>query len=252
LSTQGLFGAQSGEYRAFRPAWPAEVFARILARVPPPRRRALDLGAGTGLVAVRLSEHFREVVALEPDARMLAQVEPRPGLTTVHGRAEDARFDPASFELVTAGNAFHWMDGPAVLAGVAGWLAPRGVVALFHYNPPHAAEGRLEEILAREYTVVWREHVHARLHDLDYTRRTLATSPLGAGMEAHRIPYDVALSLPELMGFLRSTSYGGGYARALPDPEGYWRDLEARIRAGAGPEPHVLDFHVNLFLAPRT
>jgi len=246
-----FFGAQAGDYRAFRPAWPAEVFTRILDRVPRPRRRALDLGAGTGLVTEQLLEHFDAVVALEPDARMLAHIEPRPALTTLNGRAEDARFEPGSFDLVTAGNAFHWMDGAAVLERARGWLAPGGLAALFHYNPPHAAEGTLEELLSREYSVVWREHVHPRLLDLDYTRRTFAESSFGPGMEAQRIPYDIPLAMPELMGFLRSTSYGGGYARSLADPEGYWRALEARILAAAGPGPFVLDFHVELFLASK-
>ena len=248
---RGLFGAQAGAYHAFRPVWPAEVFTRILARVPPPRRRALDLGAGTGLVASRLIEHFPEVVAVEPDARMLAQVEPRPGLTTVNARAEEARFESHGFELVTAGNAFHWMDGNAVLEHVHEWLVPRGTVALFKYNPPHAAEGGLEELLAHEFGVVWREHVHPRLRDLDFTRRTLAESRFGPRMEAHRIPNDLALTMAELMGFLRSTSYGGGHASSLPDPEAYWRDLEARILARAGPGPFVLDFHVDLFLSTK-
>jgi len=248
---RGLFGAQAGDYRAFRPLWPEEVFTRILARTPSPHRRALDLGAGTGLVAARLLEHFEEVVALEPDARMLAQVEPRPGLASVNARAEDAHFEPRSFELVTAGNAFHWMEGVAVLERVREWLVEHGTVALFHYNPPHAAEGALEELLAEEYEVVWREHVHPRLHDLEYTRRTLAASGFGARMVAQRIPNDLALTRAELLGFLRSTSYGGGYARSLPEPEDYWRDLEERIHAAAGAGPFVLDFHVELSLATK-
>jgi len=252
LSERGLFGAQAGDYRAFRPVWPAEVFTHIMERTAAPRRRALDLGAGTGLVAARLLEHFEEVVALEPDARMLAQIEPRPGLATVNARAEEARFDRHGFDLVTAGNAFHWMDGAAVLERVNEWLAPRGTVALFKYNPPHAAEGALEELLTHEYDVVWREHVHARLRDLDFTRRTFAASRFGARMEFHRIPNDLALTRAELLGFLRSTSYGGGYARSRTDPEDYWRDLEARILAGAGPGPFVLDFHVDLFVSKKS
>jgi SAM-dependent methyltransferase len=250
-ASEGLFGGQAGDYRTFRPAWPEEVFTRILERTPRPRARALDLGAGTGHVSARLVEHFEEVTALEPDARMLGELEPRPGLATLHARAEEARFEPGSFQLVTAGNAFHWMDGPAVLARAREWLAPGGLVALFHYNPPHTAEGALEELLDREYAVVWRAHVHPRLHDLGYTRRTLAASSFGARLEARRIPNDLSLTLAELMGFLRSTSYGGGYARSLPDPDAYWRELEARIAATSGSGPFVLDFHVELSLATK-
>lgn len=248
---QGRFGAQAGDYRAFRRAWPQEVFARILAMVPPPRRRALDLGAGTGLATAHLLEHFEHVVALEPDARMLAQLEPRPALTAVHAGAEEARFEPASFDLVAAGNAFHWMDGAAVLERARAWLRPGGYLALFRYDPPHAAEGGLEELLRHEYAVVWREHVHPRLHDPDYARRTLAASSFGARMEATWIPNDLTLTLDELMGFLRSTSYGGGHARSLTDPAAYWRELEERVLARASAGPFVLDFQVELLLATK-
>lgn len=245
------FGAEAGAYRAFRPRWPGEVFTRILARVPAPRRRAVDLGAGTGMVAHALVEHVEEVAAVEPDERMLAQLEPHARLRAAHARAEDARFEPASLDLVTVGNAFHWMDGAAVLARVHGWLRPGGCLAVFRYAPPHAARGELAALLAHEYEVEWRGHVHARLRDPDYTRRTLAESAFSATLDASWIPNDLTLTLAELLGFLRSTSYAGGHARSRADPEAYWRGLEERIRAAAGPGPFVLDFRVELLLGTQ-
>lgn len=248
---QGCFGAEAGAYRAFRPRWPAEVHARVLARVPPPRRRAVDLGAGTGMVARELVAHFEEVVAVEPDERMLAQLEPHARLWSLGARAEDARFEPGSVDLVTVGNAFHWLDGAAVLARVHGWLRPGGSLAVFRYAPPHAARGELAALLAHEYEVEWRDHVHARLRDPDYTRRTLAESAFGATLDAGWIPNDLTLTLAELLGFLRSTSYAGGHARSRADPEAYWRELERRISAAAGPGPFVLDFRVELLLGAK-
>jgi hypothetical protein len=209
------------------------------------------MGAGTGHVAMRLLENFEAVVALEPDVRMLAQIEPRPTLTAVNARAEDARFEPERFDLVTAGNAFHWMDGALVLERVRDWLVEGGRLALFRYNPPHAASGALEKLLAHEYDVVWRAHVDARLRDPDYARRTLAESSFGRDMSFQRIPNDLTLTRQELIGFLRSTSYGGGYARTRPDPDGYWRELEARVVRAAGEGPFVLDFHVELLQATK-
>ena len=135
MASEGRFGAQAGEYSAFRPVWPREVFTRILACAGEPRRCAVDLGAGTGLVTARLVEHFGEVVAVEPDEHA------------------DGRID-----LVTAGNAFHWMEGAAVCARIHEWLRPGGVLAVFRYDPPHAAAGTLEELLHHEYSVVWRPH----------------------------------------------------------------------------------------------
>lgn len=247
----GRFGALADAYRAFRPGWPAEVGERILARVPPPRRRALDLGSGTGLVTAWLAPEFVEVVALEPDAAMRARIEPRQGLSTRGERAEDARFEAGSFQLVTAGNAFHWMDGTAVLARAWDWLAPRGTLALFRYDPPHDAAGPLGPFLRRQFEVTWRAHVDPRLFDTDYARRTLAASPFAATLELQRLSSPRALTLPELMGFLRSTSYAGGFARAQPDPEAAWRALETDIVAVAGPGPFAFEFRIELLLATR-
>jgi SAM-dependent methyltransferase len=248
---QRRFGAQAGEYSAFRPVWPREVFTRILARAGEPRRCAVDLGAGTGLVTARLVEHFGEVVAVEPDERMLARLAPDPAVRVIVARAEEADFDHGRIDLVTAGNAFHWMEGAAVCARIHEWLRPGGVLAVFRYDPPHAAAGALEELLHHEYSVVWRAHVHPRLHDPDYTRRTVAESRFGPTLEASWIANDLELSFDELLGFLRSTSYGGGHARSLADPEDYWRELGRRVRAAAGRGPFVLDFAVELLLASK-
>lgn len=246
------FGLQAGAYRAFRPPWPDEVFARILARVPEPRGTAVDLGAGTGLVALRLARSFARVLAVEPDERMLTQLEELANLERLRARAEEVELSPAGADLVTIGNALHWMDGARVVERARAALRSGGTLAVFRYDPPHAAHGALETLLGREYSEAWHAHVHARLRDPGYARRTLEASSFGAELEARVIPNDLTLSLAELLGFLRSTSYAGGHARALGDPEVYWQALEARILAAAGPGPFVLDFRVELLLARKT
>ena len=143
------------------------------------------------------------------------------------------------------------MEGERICAHAHQWLRPGGLFAVFRYNPPHSADGPLEELLQHEYEVVWRAHVHPRLRDPDYTPRTVAESSFGPALEARWIPNDLPLDLQELIGFLRSTSYGGGYANSTADPEGYWRALEARVRASAGHGPYVLDFAVELLLANK-
>jgi SAM-dependent methyltransferase len=250
VTAAGTFGAQASDYRSFRPRWPAEVLARVLACVPEPRRRAVDLGAGTGLATELLLPHFASVVAVEPDARMSGQMNRAPGLRVVTQRAEDALFEPGSLDLVTTANAFHWMEGERVCELVHGWLRPGGLYAVFRYDPPHAGRGALAPVLDLEWKR-WHEHVHPRLEDPDYTRRTVAASRLGVRMDVVRIANPLPLTLAELVGFSRSTSYGGSYARSQPDPEAYWADFEERVLADAGSGPFTLDFHMELLLAPR-
>jgi SAM-dependent methyltransferase len=250
MELESRFGAS--EYRWFRPRWPDEVFQRILARVRGPRRRAVDLGAGTGLVALRLASWFDEVVAVEPDAAMARQLERGDArIIELHARAEDVELEEGCADLVSAGNSFHWMDGSVVVARARKWLRPGGVLAVFRYDPPHAAEGALDAVLSGEFAGRWRPHVHPRLFDPGYTRRTLADSAFGPTLSASEIPNVLTLGIDELIGFCRSTSYAGGYARTLPDPKRYWDELREHIRAAAGAGPYRLDFHVELLLATR-
>jgi trans-aconitate methyltransferase len=66
------FGPIAGAYQAYRPAYPQALFDRILEALPPKnRRRAIDLGAGTGLSTLPLCRWFAEVVAVEPDPQMV-------------------------------------------------------------------------------------------------------------------------------------------------------------------------------------
>jgi SAM-dependent methyltransferase len=74
----------------------------------------LDLGAGPGHVAIPLAAHVAEVVAVDPEPEMLAQID-APNVRTVLGRAEDVDASWGSFALATAGRSFHWFDQETVL-----------------------------------------------------------------------------------------------------------------------------------------
>jgi SAM-dependent methyltransferase len=71
--------------------------------------RVLDLGAGPGHVASAIAGHVGEVVAVDVEAGMLAQIV-EPNIRTVIGPAEDVDASWGRFDLVTAGRSFHWFD----------------------------------------------------------------------------------------------------------------------------------------------
>jgi SAM-dependent methyltransferase len=104
--------------------------------------RALDVGCGTGKVARALIERGVPVLGVEPDEAMAA-------VARSHGvRVELARFEtwgPAgrTFDLLTAGHAWHWVDPVAGLAKAASVVKPGGTVALF-WNY-HAVDASLLE-----------------------------------------------------------------------------------------------------------
>jgi SAM-dependent methyltransferase len=106
----GRFESTAPWYARYRPRYPAELIERLVEAAGLDRRsRVLDLGAGPGHVASALARHIGEVVAVDVEPEMLAQIE-EPNVRTVLGPAEDVDASWGPFDLVTAGRSFHWFD----------------------------------------------------------------------------------------------------------------------------------------------
>lgn len=114
----------------------------ILRRLPRRRRRALDVGCGTGTLVNRLRLEVSEVVALDADEAMVVVARERfagdPAVTVRHGRFEDVPAD-GSFDVVTMVASLHHLELEPALHHAAGVLAPGGrllVVGLARLGAP--------------------------------------------------------------------------------------------------------------------
>ncbi len=102
----------------------------------------LDVGAGTGRVALDLAAHGHEVVALDVDAGLLAALAARAGglpVTTVAADARDFDLGGRRFGLILAPMQTVQLLGgehAAFLERAAAHLSPAGVVAAALANPP--------------------------------------------------------------------------------------------------------------------
>jgi len=112
----GRFESTAPWYARYRPRYPAELIERLVAAAGlDGASRVLDLGAGPGHVASAIAGHVGEVVAVDVEAGMLAQIG-EPNVRTVVGPVEDVDASWGRFDLVTAGRSFHWFDADVMFA----------------------------------------------------------------------------------------------------------------------------------------
>ncbi|MEV0249350.1 class I SAM-dependent methyltransferase [Nocardia sp. NPDC050712] len=129
------FGVDAARYDRARPRYPDALVARVLAEAP--GREVLDVGTGTGIAARQFQAAGATVLGVEPDSRM-AEFARGTGVEVADGTFES--WDPAGreFDVVTAAQAWHWVDPVAGAAKAARVLRPRGRLAVFGhaYAPP--------------------------------------------------------------------------------------------------------------------
>ncbi|UCF79479.1 MAG: methyltransferase domain-containing protein [Candidatus Eiseniibacteriota bacterium] len=77
---------------------------------------ALDVGCGTGQSTVALAEVAERVIGIDSSADMLKHATPWPNVEYRETRAEATPFRDGEFNLVAAGQAYHWFEHGAFLA----------------------------------------------------------------------------------------------------------------------------------------
>lgn len=251
-SFQPKFGQVAEEFQRFRPDYPAEIYAHILRRVPEQHRaRAMDLGAGTGMVTGHLIRYFREVISVEPDAQMAAKIAEHYPLAVIRiVPAEECLQAPESVDLITIANALHWMDADRIFANARIWLRRDAVLAIFD-RPLPKANPEVDSVTLAELRGPWKPHRDPRLRRAENCLDQVRAAPGFRSVEEVKSPHVVSMSPEDYAGFWRSTSYGSAYARGLPDPESYWKGLESRFRAAAGDDKISVEFNHSLILARR-
>jgi len=121
------FGSIAGLYDRYRPA-PAPEFVDDLVALKP--AKVLDIGCGTGKVARELTQRGLDVLGVELDERMA-------GIAREHGLEVDvSAFETwddrgRTFDLITCGDAWHWIDPVRGWRKIGRVLRPGGTVVRF-------------------------------------------------------------------------------------------------------------------------
>ena len=151
----GMFAGTADIYDRTRLSYPDRLIARLVRLAGlEPGEAVLDLGCGTGMLAIAFAKAGMVVTAMDPEPAMLAAARRAAqaagvAVTLVQGGSGDLAPHMGPFQLVTMGRAFHWMDRAATLDALDAIVAPSGGVALFHDTHPPVAENVWFKTLCR-------------------------------------------------------------------------------------------------------
>jgi len=134
------FGATAKDYAEHRAGFPESLFERLAKLgVGQPRQDVLDLGTGTGSLGRGFARRGCNVVGLDPAEPLLAkakELDAREGIQTEYhvGRAENTGLPDSAFDVVAAGQCWHWFNRAQAATEAARLLRPSGHILIAHFD----------------------------------------------------------------------------------------------------------------------
>lgn len=202
-----VFNRLAGAYR-HRIRYPAELLERLSALAASGSRTVVDLGAGTGHLALPLAARGLAVTAVEPARAMLdvlaaAAAERSLPVEVIHAAAEATGLAGGRFSLVLFADAAQWVD-PELAGREAGRLrAPGGVCAVVEAEL--GGNPFMEDLKA----LLARVNPRARPRPGGPVRQLLAHAVPGGRPTVERFVQEETLGEEALLGSLRSLSFVG-------------------------------------------
>jgi ubiquinone/menaquinone biosynthesis C-methylase UbiE len=142
-----IFTGTAWYYARFRPTYPDEVIHLLVERFKLDQKsRILDLGCGTGQVALKLAPYVAEVVAIDPQEEMLKEGKTTAGsrgisnITWLKGNSgglPDMAGQIGMVNLTVIARAFHWMNREQTLHDLFKITVPGGGVAVISDSGPY-------------------------------------------------------------------------------------------------------------------
>jgi ubiquinone/menaquinone biosynthesis C-methylase UbiE len=151
------------DYSTYRTEYPQSLFDILTALgVGLPKQRILDLGTGTGALAIGFARHGAEVTGQDISANQISAAkklaqQQHVQIKFVTAAAEDMNFDSSSFEVVTAAQSWIYFDTAVVIPKILRVLHHDGCLVLTHVQwLPHRDEiARETERLILKYNPDW-------------------------------------------------------------------------------------------------
>jgi ubiquinone/menaquinone biosynthesis C-methylase UbiE len=127
------FSKQAAGYATFRPTYPKALYDFVLAQVGT-KNTAWDCATGNGQVARDLAPHFREVFATDSSVEQIKKAAAANNIYYSVCPAEKTSFPDNTFDLITVGQAMHWLNFDQFYAEVRRVARKNAILAIWGYG----------------------------------------------------------------------------------------------------------------------
>ncbi|WP_246001331.1 class I SAM-dependent methyltransferase [Oceanobacillus piezotolerans] len=214
-----LFKGTAWYYARYRPIYPATLVRYLIDKFNlDGKGQMLDLGCGTGQLALRFADWFESIVGIDTEPEMIQEAKRlvkelrTDNLEWFNGELNSYRkIFEGSFRLVTIAKAFHWMDREEVLETLYEMISNGGGVAIIdNYSPNKELlpwQKKLNEVVKQWYGKERRAGNTTYSHPKVSYQEIISNSKFDLDM--HEIPtYEQNWTVESIIGNLYSTSYG--------------------------------------------
>jgi len=157
------FGKTAHDYASHRAGFPDSFFQKLdEQRLYSGKPRVLDIGTGTGTVARGFALRGCDVTGLDPSESLMSEarvLDQKAGVSIqyVIGEAEKTGLPDHSFDIVTAGQCFHWFDKEKVRQELKRLLRPQGLFVVAYFDWIDRPGNPVDEMhkLQKKYNPGW-------------------------------------------------------------------------------------------------
>ena len=134
------FGKTAQDYAQHRAGFPATFFERLTAfEIGLSEQNIVDLGTGTGTLARQFASQGCHVTGIDTADPLLEQArrlaaEAALSIEYRVAKAEATGLPASSFDVVTAGQCWHWFDRSTAAREVRRILRPNGLLVIAHFD----------------------------------------------------------------------------------------------------------------------
>lgn len=217
---EGIFEGTAKYYAKYRVRYPRKLLDDIVETFHlDGRGTLLDLGCGTGELAIPLSRFFESVIAWDPDKDMLEEGNKKArsaGVKNIIWQKKSSKDLPSlkrSFRLVAMGGSFHWMEQEEVLNQLFDLVEPNGGMAIsggakpLEFSSETSERDKIIKIVIKKYLGPERRageqiYTHPEKSFEEYLQNSKFHD-----FEEHYYEVELTRNIDEVVGNLFSTSF---------------------------------------------